>query len=128
MRKTSKRDAWPLLLILLLGTRSLIRRGLSLTQIKALALRNGFPPASIDVAAAVAMAESGGNEHALGDFGRSYGLWQIHTPAHPQFLPASLFDADYNARAAFEISKGGADWTPWTTFRNGDYRRYLTGG
>lgn len=118
---------WPLLLLFLMASRTAIRRGLTLSQLREVASRNGFPPSSVDLAAAIAMAESGGNTAALGDFGRSYGLWQIHTPAHPQYLPASLFDADYNARAAFEISKGGLDWSPWTTFRNGDFRRYLGG-
>jgi Lysozyme like domain len=117
---------WPLLVLLILGTRTLVRR-LTIQQLRDLARRSGFPLESIDVAAAVAMAESGGHPDALGDFGRSFGLWQIHTPAHPQYRGADLFDPDYNARAAFAISKGGTDWSPWTTFRNGEFRRFLGG-
>jgi hypothetical protein len=29
------------------------------------------------------------------------------------------------ARAAYRISAGGSDWTPWTTYNNGAYRAYM---
>ena len=101
------------------------RKGVGLSSIVALARSAGFQ--NPELAAAVAMAESGGNANAVGDLylGGSYGLWQINSKAHPQFAIASLFDPAYNARAAFEISKGGTDWNPWTTFRTGAYRQYL---
>lgn len=118
-----KREAWPLLLLLFATSRAAARKGLTLAQLRAIATRNGFPDPPL--AAAVAMAESGGNRFAVGDRATSFGLWQIHTPAHPQFIAAELFDVDNNARAAFEISKGGTDWSPWTTFRNGDHLRFL---
>lgn len=79
------------------------------------------------MAAAIAMAESGGNATAVGDGGTSFGLWQIHTPAHPEYRPADLFNPDVNARAAFAISNGGVDWSPWSVFKDGSYRRYLGG-
>jgi hypothetical protein len=120
-----KREAWPLLLLLFATSRAAARRGLSLAELRALAARNGFPDPRL--AAAVAMAESGGNRFAVGDNASSFGLWQIHTPAHPQFSPAELFDADNNARAAFSISKGGTDWSPWSTFRDGLHLRFLGG-
>lgn len=122
-KRRSTSGALPLLALLFVSGSAASRRGLSLTQLRSLAARSGFPDP--ELAAAVAMAESGGNVFAVGDWGRSHGLWQIHLPAHPQYRFVNLFSAETNARAAFEISKGGTDWSPWTTFRNGDYRRWM---
>jgi hypothetical protein len=102
------------------------KKVLSQAQLVALARSVGFRDP--DLAAAVALAESGGNALAVGDFGRSFGLWQVHTPAHPEYTSGGLMDPDYNARAAFAISKQGTDWTPWTMFRNGGYKRFLPKG
>jgi hypothetical protein len=99
---------------------------LTLDQIRAVAARAGFPDPSL--AAAVAMAESGGYTGAVGDvdLGRSVGLWQINLPSHPQYDPQSLLDPTYNASAAFAISAGGTNWNPWTTFRTGAYKAYYS--
>jgi peptidoglycan hydrolase-like protein with peptidoglycan-binding domain len=83
----------------------------------------GFPDPAL--AAAVAMAESGGNPYAVGDGGTSFGLWQIHMPAHPEFDASKLLEPNYNAHAALLISKSGTDWTPWTTYKTGAYKAYL---
>lgn len=101
---------------------------LTLAQLRALATAVGF--ADPVTAAAVAMAESGGNPAAVGDCagGRgSFGLWQIHQPDHTEYAPASLMDATYNAHAALAISHGGTDWHLWSAFTNGRYRQYMTG-
>ncbi len=117
---------WSSLLLLGVLTQFVVRKmtkgRLTLAQLVELAKSVGFPDP--ELAAAVAMAESGGSELALGDGGTSFGLWQIHTPAHPQYNGQSLFERDYNARAAFAISQQGKNWRPWTTFRNGMYLRY----
>ena len=80
-----------------------------------------------DIAAAVAMAESGGNPSAVGDQGTSIGLWQIHVPTCPKNWanPDALKHPGVNVQAAFAISSGGTDWQPWTTFRNGAYKRFM---
>lgn len=96
---------------------------MTVAEIRALAAEAGFPDPR--VAAAVAMAESGGNPAAVGDEGTSFGLWQIHVPAHPEFDARELVDARYCAQAALLVSHGGRDWTPWTTYRSGAYRAYL---
>jgi hypothetical protein len=98
---------------------------LSLAQLQALAGQAGFPDANL--AAAVAMAESGGNPGAIGDNGNSIGLWQINLPSHPQYAQANLLDPNYNAAAAFTISSGGSNWKPWTTYNTGAYQRYYSG-
>ena len=96
---------------------------LTLDQLRQLASGVGFPDP--DLAAAVAMAESGGFEGAVGDNGTSFGLWQIHAPAHPEYDTALLQTPWYNAQAALAISSGGKDWEPWTTYGSGAYLKYL---
>lgn len=88
-----------------------------------LAARHGFPDPQL--AAAIALAESGGVPGALGDGRTSVGLWQIHLPSWPQFDHEHMLNPEDNANAAFRISKRGTDWTPWTTYRTGAYRKWL---
>jgi len=104
---------------------------LNLAQLRALAVSTGFP--NPDLAAAVAMAESGGNPNAeaiitnpLPGNGpeRSFGLWQINTLAHPTYSEASLLDPTYNALAAYTISNGGTNWRPWSTYTSGLYKKW----
>jgi Lysozyme like domain len=96
---------------------------ISVHSLRLLAQSLGFPDPN--VAAAVAMAESGGDELAVGDSGHSFGLWQINHPAHGEFQPSLLLTPWYNGHAALAISKLGTDWQPWTTFRNGAYKKFL---
>lgn len=67
------------------------------------------------MAAAVAMAESGGRPDAVNtsnsDGSIDRGLWQINSIHGGQ----STLDPLANARAAVAISKGGTDWRPWCT-------------
>jgi hypothetical protein len=131
--------ALALLAMAVLGTRA--RKSgkvgpLSFDDLRELARRVGFTGSAVDVAAAIAMAESGGDPHAQGDphgpsgalpngISSSFGLWQVHAPAHPVYLPARLLEPEYNARAAYEISAGGVSWLPWSTYNSGAYRQYL---
>jgi Lysozyme like domain len=99
---------------------------LSLDELRALAQQTGFPDPGL--AAAVAMAESGGYVGIVGDLdkGKSVGLWQINLPAHPSYDPAKLASSPaYNAQAAYEISKHGTDWSPWSAYNQGLYRQYM---
>lgn len=85
----------------------------------------GFSGAQARVAAAIAMAESGGNPNAVGDNGTSYGLWQIHLPAHPGISIAQAENPQTAAAAAYGISNSGTNWNPWSTYTNGAYTKYL---
>lgn len=100
---------------------------LSFAQLRALAA-GALPNASataLDVAAAVAMAESRGRTSAVSSTG-DYGLWQINHRWHPTYDTARLLsDPAYNASAMAAISKGGTDWQPWTTFKTGAYKAFL---
>lgn len=81
-------------------------------------------------AAAVALAESGGDPAAVGVnsdqwHSRDRGLWQINDHWHPEVSDACAFDAACNARAAYAISNGWTDFTPWSTFQSGAYQRFM---
>lgn len=100
----------------------------------------GFRGDALRTAYAVAMAESGGRataynpDAATGD--NSYGLFQINMlgdlgPARLRQFGLSrnedLFDPLTNARVAFRMSGGGRDWSPWSAYKNGAYKKYLAG-
>lgn len=97
-------------------------------QLVLLASSVGF--ANPKLAAAIAMAESGGWTAIRGDNGDSIGLWQINLPAHPQYSAADLENPLTNARAALAISGGGRDFSRgwYTTWTTGTYRRWYGGG
>lgn len=89
------------------------------------------------VAAAIAMAESGGNPQAHNNTppDDSYGLWQINMLGslgpnrRKRFKISSnteLFDPKVNARAAYTVySDAGFSFRPWTTYTRGTYKKYL---
>ena len=98
----------------------------------------GFSGQAADIMYAIDEAESGGNAWAYnpnastGD--NSYGLSQINMlgslgPARRAQWGLSsndqLFDPVTNERAAYALSGGGADFSPWSTFKSGAYRQFL---
>lgn len=98
---------------------------LSVGQIYNAARKAGFAPARAAIATAIALAESGGDPGAHCDdcfpgvHEDSRGLWQINVVAHPQMAGWNLYDPATNARAAFAISNGGRNFTPWSTYGTG---------
>lgn len=101
---------------------------LSFDQIRDVWIRNGGDPNKANTAAAIALAESGGNPDAISKPNRDgtidRGLWQINS-IHGALRSTTNLDA--NAKAAVAISGNGADWNPWTVFTSGAYRKYLNG-
>lgn len=105
------------------------------TDLKALWKRNGGNSASANIAAAIALAESGGNPNAQNSIGAT-GLWQILRSAHPDWdRGGNLKDPNWNAKAAVAISSNGRNWNPWTVFTGADtpghektYLKYLASG
>ena len=81
------------------------------------------------VAAAIALAESSGDPLARGVNRKprsiDRGLFQINDRWHPEVSDRCAYDARCNAEAALEISKGGRDWTAWSTWHNGAYKQFL---
>lgn len=94
---------------------------LSAAQIAGYAAGAGFKGQALTNAVAVALAESGGDPRAVGvnsdrHRSRDRGLWQINDYWHRNVSDAQAFDPAAAARHAFRISKGGRDWSPWTTW------------
>lgn len=108
---------------------------LSLTQVAGLARDAGVPCGEpLAAAVAIATAESRATTNALGRNGPTagcahgsldVGLWQINDCYHPEIDRRCAVDAACNARAMSAISRGGTDFTPWTTFRNSAYGSHL---
>lgn len=109
---------------------------LTYAQIRAYASAAGA--ANADLAAAVAMAESSGNANAHNAIppDDSYGLWQINMlgslgTSRRKSLGISsnsqLYDPGTNARAMVQISSGGSNFSAWSTYTSGAYKKYLQG-
>lgn len=83
-------------------------------DLEALWVKHGGPRSVQAIAAAIALAESQGNPHAVNSIGAT-GLWQIH-PGGPQYL-----DPDVNAATAVaKFKAAGNKFTPWTTYTGAD--------
>lgn len=78
------------------------------------------------------MAESGGVAHKNNaglnyDGSVDYGLMQINS-IHADMVKGKLsrlYDPATNIKIAYSLSKGGTDWTPWSTYNNGKYKQFL---
>lgn len=69
-------------------------------------------------ALAITKAESKGDTHARNvnsDGSVDRGWFQINSRWHPEVTDAVAYNARGSALAAFAISKGGTDWSPWAT-------------
>lgn len=96
--------------------------------------QGGFSTSQALIAAAIALAESGGDDHAYNPETQagtpkghgSRGLWQIYGYAHPEYDNDSMYDPTNNARAAHAvfIQQG---WNAWSTYKTGAYIKYLQG-
>jgi hypothetical protein len=109
-------------------------------QVYAVLIQAGFSPAAATTMTAIAGPESGYNDQDVGDvslenstWGPSYGLFQIRTQKaatgtggvrDQTWLAAS----DLNqAKAAYSISSGGTNFSPWSTYNDGKYQSFLSG-
>lgn len=97
-------------------------------QAAAAAKAAGFSDDDSITAAAIAMAESGGNEAAVSKPNSNgtvdKGAWQINS-SHTAILatgdPLSLADNAQMAHAVF----AGQGWKAWTTYNTGAYKKFL---
>lgn len=97
-------------------------------QVALAAWHHGFRDNQLVISVAVAKAESGWNTtsrlHTSQEDSR--GLWQINLYAHPQYDGNKLYDAEYNAQAAWEVySRSNHTWRPWTTYTRGTYLQFM---
>jgi hypothetical protein len=109
---------------------------LTRAQVEGYARGAGFSGKDLDIAVAVAKAESGWNPKAHNAVppDNSYGLWQINMlgslgpDRRKRFGLKSnddLFDPATNAKAAHGIFTGSG-WKAWTTYTSGKYKDFLT--
>lgn len=111
---------------------------LSAGQIYQQLVQVGYTPAAAVIQTAIDLAESGGDDRDLGDvgledaeWGPSFGYGQIRTERAQTGTGQDrdinwLATSDYNqAKAQFDISQGGRNFTPWTTYTSGKYRQFL---
>lgn len=94
------------------------------SQVTAIA-KEGCPQLSgqaLDIAVKLTTPESGRDPSAVGDGGNSFGLWQIHQPSHPSLFPDAASSPVGNARAMCQVSNGGQNFSPWTTYTDGSYQ------
>ena len=103
-----------------------------------LAKSAGMPQDKIPTMVSIALAESGGRTDALNDNPRtgdlSYGLWQINMigrlgpdrrKRYGLKSNEELKDPATNARVAKEILLRDGGLSAWSTFKGGDYQRFL---
>ncbi len=109
----------------------------SASELYSSALDAGFQPPQALILAEIEEAESNGDDTALGDVGLQDATWgpsegapQVRTLKRQtgtggyrdiQWLQGNLA---HQQQAAYAISKGGADFSPWSTFTNGAYTKY----
>lgn len=109
---------------------------LAFADLMILAQNAGFTGPVAAIAAAVAMAESGGDPMAYNPEiaagapqGKgSYGLWQIYLHVHPEFEGQNLYDPQTNANAAFSVYDKVGSFKPWSTFKSDAYLNFVPEG
>lgn len=95
-------------------------------QLKELWIKAGGRKEVAGLAAAIALAESGGDpnaQHRNSDGSIDRGLWQINSVHGAQ----STTDVTANVKAAISISNNGKTFRPWTTYQSGAYTKFLSG-
>jgi soluble lytic murein transglycosylase-like protein len=85
---------------------------------------------NVQTAYAICMAESRGDPNAV-DYNQNgtvdRGLMQVNS-IHADMVGGdltSLLDPSINIKVAYALSKHGTDWTAWSTYNNGEYRKWL---
>ncbi|MGN6675217.1 MAG: hypothetical protein ACTHMA_18145 [Thermomicrobiales bacterium] len=100
------------------------------SQIFDLCQRHLFNADGAAIMAAIAMAESGGDtlssciDCVPGVHENSQGLFQINLLAHPDVTANCAWEPNCAAAAAYNISKNGTDFTPWSTYNSGAYKQF----
>lgn len=100
-------------------------------QLEGLWINAGGPPAVAPVAAAIALAESGGCSAALnptdnGGTQTSVSLWQVSNGTHS--YPASWATPAGNAtEAVAKYTGAGNSFSPWGTYVSGAYKAFMSG-
>ena len=103
----------------------------SYAQLEGLWINAGGPSAVAPIAAAIAMAESGGNSDQVNrtdNYGTqtSWGLWQISDGTHNEPVQ-NILDPSVNAAQAVQ-KYNASGWAPWGTYVSGAWRQFFKTG
>lgn len=104
---------------------------LTTAQARSYAAAAGFSGQAQSTIIAIAQAESSLNtqaRHINADGSVDRGVVQINARWHPEVSDACAYDPACAFKAAYRISGGGTSFTQWSTFTNGSYLRFLSGG
>ena len=97
-------------------------------QVTSIARQSGFSGQDLQIAVAIAFAESSFDTAAINhdsNGSSDYGLWQINS-THGYDSALLLSSPQYNANAAFRIyTSAGRTFSPWSTYNSGAFRQYL---
>lgn len=112
-----------------------LQQALSMTKVLTYAMGAGLDcDGNLITAGAIAMAESslipdnvGTNPPTAGcpNGSSDYGIWQISHCYHPSYSLACLKDPACNAKAMADVSSGGTNWQPWSSWTSGRYKNFV---
>lgn len=105
---------------------------ITVTQARQYASKAGFAGNALDVIVAIAQAESGLNTQAQNRAGNSppstdRGILQINSYWHKEVVDSCAYEPQCAFNAGYTISHQGSDFTPWVTYTNGAYLKYMPG-
>lgn len=87
-----------------------------LALLEAIAYARGLPESKVAEMRTTISCESGWNPGAVGDGGTSFGLVQIHLPAHPHITEAEAHDPVYALTFMADEFVRGNEWK-WTCWK-----------
>ena len=95
-------------------------------QVRGLAYQAGFRGSGLNTIVQITTPESGRvptARYAPGPQEDSRGLAQINIAptANPEYGHLNLYNPLVNLQVAYKLSKGGTDFSPWTTYTSGKY-------
>jgi hypothetical protein len=85
-------------------------------ELVAIGKAKSLSDAKIEQIKSVIKCESGWNPKAIGDNGRSFGLVQIHLPAHPDISKAQALNPTFAINFIVDEFKRGNQWK-WTCYK-----------
>lgn len=91
----------------------------------------GFDHTTAVIAVAILKAESGLTSNARNTSGNNppstdRGIAQINSYYHPEVTDACADNTECAIGEMFRIADGGTDFTPWSVYNGGQYRKYLS--
>lgn len=104
---------------------------LTVAQAQSYAQSAGFTGNALNIIVAIAQAESSLNTNAKGtntDGSIDRGILQINNKWHAEVSDACAYDPACAFQQGYRISNKGTNFSPWSTYTSGAYKKYLSGG